>query len=107
MTVLPTHAAFPDGSNSTWAGILDMQERFESGRLKVFDTQTPWLEEYRNYHMKDGKIVKYKDDLMSATRVGIMARRFARAVLWVPNSSGGGGGGSVPMAKDIDIDPWG
>jgi hypothetical protein len=30
--------------------------------------------------MKDGAIVKIKDDLMSATRICLMAKRFARAV---------------------------
>lgn len=100
MNVMPTHATFPDGSNSTFAGILEMQERFSSGRLKVFNTQTNWLDEYRNYHMKDGQIVKIRDDLMSATRVGIMAKRFARAILWIPNTQNGRG--EIAMAKDID-----
>jgi hypothetical protein len=29
---------FPDGSNSTEAGIMEMQERFSTSRLKVFSS---------------------------------------------------------------------
>lgn len=103
MTVLSTHAQFPDGSNSTWAGILDMRERFASGRLKVFDTQTEWFTEYGEYHMKDGQIVKLRDDLMSATRVGIMAKRYARSVLWAPNTQDGRGQAESRVARDVDF----
>ena len=39
------------------------------------------VEEYRDYHRKDGLIVKERDDIMSATRIGVMARRFGRPVL--------------------------
>ena len=31
----------------------------------------------RNDHRKNGLIVKERDDLMSATRIGVMMRRFA------------------------------
>jgi len=99
------HATFPDGSNSTEAGILGMQEVMANGHFKVFSDCTEWFDEYRQYHRKDGQLVRFKDDLMSATRVGWMARRFARSVLWVPNTPDGRA--PVAMAKDIDIDPWG
>lgn len=80
LIMLPTHATFPDGSISTEAGILEMQERITTGRLKVAAHLSEWFEEFHMYHRKDGLIVKVKDDLMSATRVFIMAKRFARAV---------------------------
>jgi hypothetical protein len=38
-----------------------------------------WLEERRFYHRKDGQIVKIKDDLLSATRVALMMKRYAKA----------------------------
>jgi phage terminase large subunit-like protein len=103
MNVLHSHATFVDGTNSTHAGIIEMQERFSSNRLKVFSHCTDWLEEYRNYHMKDGQIVKLRDDLMSATRVGVMARRFAKAVLWVPNTQDGRGDVGR-FARDVDCE---
>jgi len=106
MTILPSHATFPDGTNSTWAGILDMKERLGSGRLKVFSSCPQWFEEYREYHMEDGKIVKVRDDLLSATRVGIMAKRFARSVLWAPFTQDGRGATETKMAKDLDFDPF-
>jgi hypothetical protein len=65
---------------STEAGILEMDEREKSGRLKVARHLSDYLEERRFYHRKDGQIVKLKDDLMSAVRIAIMAKRFARAV---------------------------
>jgi phage terminase large subunit-like protein len=80
LMMLPEHATWPDGSVSTEAGILEMDEREKSGRLKVAAHLSDGLEEYRFYHRKDGQIVKLKDDLMSATRIAIMMKRFARAV---------------------------
>ena len=74
------HATWEDGSVSTWAGIKEWDEREKTGRLKVAAHLTEWFEERRFYHMKDGQIVKIKDDLMSATRICLMAKRFARAV---------------------------
>lgn len=105
--VLDKHATFLDGTNSTWAGIMEMRERFASKRLLVFSHCTDWIQEYRDYHMKDGQIVKFKDDLLSATRVGIMAKRFAKSVLWAPHTQDGRGPNETGLAKDVDCDPWG
>lgn len=80
LRMLSSHATFPDGSNSTEAGIMLMGERLRAKRLRVFKTCTDWFEEYRMYHRKDGQIVKLRDDLMSATRVGIMALRHSSPV---------------------------
>ena len=68
------HATFPEGGYSTEAGILEMDERFKTGQLRVARHLAEWFEEYRDYHRKDGLIVKERDDIMSATRIGIMAR---------------------------------
>jgi hypothetical protein len=37
------------------------------GRFKVFDHCSAWYEEFRQYHRKDGRIVKAHDDLLDAT----------------------------------------
>ena len=50
------------------AGIFDMRQRIETGRLKVFNTMVMWREEYESYHRDEGKIDKNHDDLMDATR---------------------------------------
>lgn len=65
-----THATFKNGGYATETGLLEMQQRFASGRLKVCDELLDWWEEYNNYHRdEDGELVKLKDDLMSATRI--------------------------------------
>lgn len=77
MQMLQNHATFENGGNSVEAGIMDMQQRFEDGRLLVASHLDDWFNEYRMYHREDGKIVKLRDDLMSATRYGIMMLRHA------------------------------
>lgn len=69
----------PEGSggNGVEAGVLDMLDRMQTGRLKVFGNLNDWFQEFRMYHRKDGKIVKLDDDLMSATRYANMMKRFA------------------------------
>lgn len=80
LVMLSDHATWPDGSVSTEAGILEMDEREKSGRLKIAAQLSDLLEERRFYHRKDGQIVKLKDDLMSAVRIAIMMKRFGRTV---------------------------
>lgn len=80
LLMLPIHAQFESGSRSTEEGILEMDQRFKNGKLKVASHLSPWFEEYRFYHRKDGKIVKIRDDIMSATRILVMMKRFAKAV---------------------------
>jgi Terminase RNaseH-like domain len=65
-------------SVSVEAGLMDMLQRMESGRFKVFKHLNDWFEEFRLYHRKDGKVVKEGDDLMAATRYAIMMLRFAQ-----------------------------
>lgn len=93
------HATFEDGSNSTEVGILEIQERMATNRLKVFSSCTDWFEEYRLYHRKEGLLVKERDDLMSATRIGVMAKRQARAALYDRKRSDKG----TAMVKDADF----
>jgi phage terminase large subunit-like protein len=80
LLMCPTHATFEDGSISTEAGVLEIDQRMTTGRFKVAAHLADWFEEFRMYHRKDGQIVKQRDDLLSATRVAVMAKRFARAV---------------------------
>lgn len=63
---------------SVEAGIQEMLTRMQTGRFKVFSSVPLFFEEYRIYHRKDGAIVKLVDDLISATRYGIMMLRFAK-----------------------------
>lgn len=77
LKMLPERATFPDGGNGVEAGVSDMLERMTSGRLKVASHLNEWFEEFRLYHREDGKLVKVYDDLLSATRYGLMSLRFA------------------------------
>ena len=100
--MLPFHFENPPalgekkGGNSVEAGIMDMLTRMEQGRFRVFNTLYDWFEEFRLYHRKDGKIVKIRDDLMSATRYAAMSLRHARIETSRWNQSG-------PLAPEVNI----
>ena len=78
LKMLDDQASHAEGGNGVEAGLMDMLERMETGRLKVFAGLVEWFEEFRLYHRKDGKIVKLRDDIMSATRYGVMMLRSAK-----------------------------
>lgn len=77
LMMLPERATFPDGSSGVEAGLMEMLERMQTGRFKVFSHLLEWFEEFRLYHRKDGKVVKEFDDLISATRYALMMKRYA------------------------------
>jgi phage terminase large subunit-like protein len=77
LKMLAVRATFQDGTNGVEAGVSDMLQRMQTGRWKVFNTCQSWLEEFRLYHRDDGKIVKERDDLLSASRYALMMKRFA------------------------------
>ncbi len=78
LRMMPQHAQWEDGTISTERGLLEMWLRMTTGRFKVASTQGQWFEEFRSYHRKNNQIVKLHDDLMSATRIAIMALRSAK-----------------------------
>lgn len=77
LNLLPERATFDDGTNGVEAGVSDMLQRMQTGRWKVFSTCQSWVEEFRLYHRSDGRIVKERDDLLSASRYALMMKRFA------------------------------
>ena len=94
LNLLHERATHEDGGNGVEAGVLDMLARMQTGRWKVFRHLTDWLEEFRLYHRKDGKIVKERDDALSASRYAYMMRRFAEtepAPLKIRAAGRGGG----------------
>jgi len=94
-----THPPKPDskgvtkegnGGVSVEAGLMDMLTRMETGRFKVFRTCSKFIQEKAQYHRKtkNGKseIVKLNDDVISATRYGMMMLRHARTeVTYIPD----------------------
>jgi hypothetical protein len=78
LNMLHEHAQFEDKGISVEAGLMDMLDRMQTNRFKVFRHLNEWFAEFRLYHRKGGKVVKIADDLMAATRYGVMMLRFAR-----------------------------
>jgi phage terminase large subunit-like protein len=90
-----THPIRPDGKGgglSVEAGVMDMLTRMQTGRLRVASHLADWFEEFRLYHRENGKIVKLRDDLLSATRYGIMMLR---------NAQTAPAGDDIPYYRDI------
>ena len=78
LKMLHNHAQFEDKSVSVEAGLMDMLDRMQTGRFKVFRNLEDWFSEFRLYHRKDGKVVKEYDDLMAASRYALMMLRHAK-----------------------------
>lgn len=86
MAMLPERAQFEPtaegkaGGFSVEAGVSLMLERMQTRRFRVFSTVGDFFEEMRQYHRKDGLIVKEDDDLIDAARYGLMMLRKARSM---------------------------
>lgn len=80
LNMLDEHATHEQGGNGVEAGLMDMLDRMQTKRLKVFSHLAEWFGEFLLYHRKDGKVVKLFDDLISATRYALMMLRFATLV---------------------------
>jgi hypothetical protein len=79
LAMLGTHATHSSGGYATEPGITEMLTRMRDARFKVASHLSDWFDEARQYHRKEGQIIKLNDDLMSATRIAVMARRYAKA----------------------------
>jgi phage terminase large subunit-like protein len=78
LQMLSVRATYEDGTSGVEAGIMEMLDRMQTGRLKVFIHLRQWFEEFNLYHRKEGIIVKEAEDLMSATRYALMMKRMAQ-----------------------------
>jgi len=86
VNMLPQKATHPpakgeeegSGGNGVEAGLMEMLDRMQTGRLKVARHLNDWFEEFRLYHREEGKVVKIDDDLLSATRYALMMLRHAK-----------------------------
>jgi hypothetical protein len=81
LNMLGTHATHTTGGFSTEAGYNEMEQAMREGRFKVNQKLTEWGQEYTMLHRDEKNvIVRLHDDLMSATRIAWMMRRYAKAV---------------------------
>ena len=72
------HAQWPDGGNSVELGIMEIYDRFKTGKLVIFDHLSDLLDELMQYHRdENGKIVKVQDDAIDCIRYAYMMRRHA------------------------------
>lgn len=58
LNMMVEHATHPEGGFGVEAGLMEMLDRMQTGRLKVFANLSEWFEEFRLYHRLEGKIVK-------------------------------------------------
>nr|WP_318012061.1 terminase family protein [Mesorhizobium sp. CA7] len=89
LNMLTSHARFADGSVSVEAGLMDILDRMQSGRFKVFSTLHAWFEEFRLFHRKNGQVVKLRDDLMAATRYRKLTLAYVSGAGTLPTSTDG------------------
>jgi len=100
--MLPRHVTNEDNSIHVWPAITSMQGRLADGRLRVFSHLSDWFDEYRTYHTIQGKIVKEHDDIMDATRYGLMGLGKAAG----QGSREGRRGLKFPTTVGMDYDPY-
>ena len=73
------------------------------GKFKVASHLSEFFEEYRMYHRKKGQIVKEHDDILSAVRIAVMMKRYAKAVP-LGYAETRRRSGEVEIAADMDLD---
>jgi phage terminase large subunit-like protein len=78
VNMLAEKATWPDGSNSFEAGIMEMLDRMQTGRFKVFSHLNDFWEEFKIYHRVNGQVVKEGDDTISSVRTAVMMLRYAK-----------------------------
>jgi len=65
------------GSQDTEPIVQEVLERMKTGRFKVFSNQKEWLNEFRSFHRKNGKIVKLRDDILMSSLYAMMMLRYS------------------------------
>jgi hypothetical protein len=115
--MMPSHAVnHGTKTNSVEPALEEIRDMMFTGRLKIAPHNGELLEELRNYHRdEDFRIVKQRDDLVSALRYAIMMRRSGKML---NDCEGIGHGGLAlanqrrhrsdppPRATGLDFDLW-
>ena len=80
LNMLPLSARYEDktgGGQPVEPVIMDLTERMNTGRFKVFSHMSEFFEELRSLHRKDGRVVALRDDFLKAVFYAYMMRRYA------------------------------
>ena len=72
------HSTFESGGFGIEAVNTELLDRMRTGRLKVWSSCTMLIDEIHVYHRKEGKVVRERDDLISAVHKAVMMKRIAR-----------------------------
>jgi phage terminase large subunit-like protein len=116
--LLPKHAENKGGGYALEPAIADLYETMATGKFVVASHCHEFIEEYLSYHRDDDlKVVALRDDVLSAVRYAHMMRRSGKPLsecggtssYGSPYNRGGGGGsagGAIPVARDMDWDPF-
>ncbi len=101
--MVETHATHVEGGVSVEAGLWNMLQEMRDGQFKVFSTCREFFEEKLLYHRDEhGKIVKLKDDVLSAVRYAHMMKRYAIPYGSVKKLRQNAGFGNAPALHEFD-----
>jgi phage terminase large subunit-like protein len=97
--MLPGHAVnHGTKQNNVEPALAEIVEMMHAGKLSIAGHNNELLEELRNLHRdEDYKLVKVRDDLVSALRYGIMMRRSGKPL----DACEGVGFGNMPYARQV------
>jgi hypothetical protein len=107
LNMMKSHAVnHGKGTNAVEPALAEIRELMFLGKLHIEACNRELLEEMRHYHRnEDFKIVKQRDDLVSAFRYALMMKR--NGIGYGPMPFAGQrrrGSGEVEIAKDMDVD---
>ena len=102
-------------TNAVEPALAEMREMMFGGKFTIAGHNHEFLEELRNYHRdEDFRIVKQRDDLVSAVRYAIMMKRYGKALsdcegigygaMPFAGQNRGSGGGDSRIATGVDFD---
>ena len=101
--MIETHATHVEGGIGVESGLWNMLQEMRDGQFKVFSTCREFFEEKLLYHRDDhSRIVKEKDDIISAVRYTHMMKRYAIPWGSVKKLRQNSGVGNAPAIHDFD-----
>ena len=117
LNMMQGHAVNHDKkTNSVEPALSEMRELMFLGKLTIAGHNHELLEEMRHYHRtEDFKILKQRDDLISALRYSVMMKRNGKPLAECDGIGYGAmpfagqrraGSGEVQIAADMDIPLW-